>query len=328
MRAYHIFHSVFFIIVILISITITGSPVLSQTVSTDSFEKEITGKTIDGLMNVSSSIVKDSFVPVTHWQENDFLITFVPAYFQINRAYDDPEVKGRDLKGWATSLGSGYAYNKRLLFYGILAAQKIKGNLYGKMYKDPLPTVEADMNYRLFFFSPGTGFEILPGKWLSIPVYIGPFIQQYKLEVNLPREADSTGNSIEVNATGSGILYGLSGGFAISAKILDKVKITPYYLYIRSFNKPEADAEIIFTSSLPFPPSETQTESLNTENLNASMLGLSATLLSTSNISFSVSIGGYITSETGWYNEKFLNGLQMKSIVLAVTYTNSQPETE
>lgn len=328
-----LFHSLIILFFIAFFNNITNTRVYSQVISADIFEKEITGKTVDGLMNVSASIVKDSFVPMTHWNEKEYLITVVPAYFQINKAYDDPDVKGKDLKGWAAGIGGGYALNKRILFYGIFAVQNIKGKLSGKMYKDPIPVIEADMKYRLFSFTPGIGYEVLPGKWLSIPVFFGPSIQHYKLDVDLPRETEtiaSTTNSIEVNATGSGILYGLSGGFAISAKILDKLKITPYYLYMRSFNKPEANANITFTTTTTFPITMTQpesfTESLDTEKVNASMIGLSVTLVSTKNLSFSASVGGYITSETGWYNKKFLNGLQMKSIVLAVTYMNSQSE--
>ena len=331
MKMYRIIFPVIFIFFFSVfSIVIAYTSVFSQTL--DSYEKEVTGKTVDGLMNVSSSIVKDSFVPMTHWQEKEFLVTAVPAWFKINKAYDDPEVKGKDLTGWSAALGGGYALNKRLLVYGILAGQSIKGNLYGKMYRDPVPAVKAEMNYKTFFLAPGAGFELLPGKWLSIPVFLGPFIQHYKLNVDLPDETyydttTSTDTSIKISASGSGILYGVTGGFAVSARILDTLKITPYYLYMRSFNKPEAEADIEATASVTFPIpttyTDSATESLETENLNASMIGLTATLASSSNLSFSVSIGGYITSETGWYNEKFLNGLQMKSIVLGVTYTNS-----
>ncbi len=310
----------------IICLILVHTPAFTQTVSLESLEKETTGKTVDGLMNVSSSLIKDSFIPMTFWQEKEYLITFVPAYFQINQVYDDPEVRGEDLKGWAAGLGGGYAFNERLLFYGILAVQNFKGNISGKMYQDPLPVIEADISYRSVFFSPGAGYEILSNKWFSLPLYLGPFILHYNLDVEMPRESYLS-NSFEAKASGSGILYGLSGGFAVSFKILDKLKITPYYLYIRSLNKPEADADMTFTPPFPF-SATTATESLDTESINASMVGLSVTLVTTKNLSFSASIGGYITSETGWYNEKFLNGLEMKSIVFAVTYTNSNTKEE
>ncbi|MBN2040058.1 MAG: autotransporter outer membrane beta-barrel domain-containing protein [Spirochaetes bacterium] len=333
MKIYQIFFPVFiFFSLSVFFLIIPFSSAFSQTIDPHSYEKEITGRIVDGLMNISASTVKDSFVPMTHWRENEYLLTIVPAYCSINKAYDDPEVKGKDLKGWSAALGGGYALNKRLLLYGIAAGQSIKGNLYGKMYKDPIPAVEAEMGYRSLFLSPGAGFEFLPGKWLSIPVFFGPFIQHYKINTDssYSETVSYTETSIHVSTAGSGILYGVTGGFAASAKILNKLKITPYYLYMKSFNKPEADADIDVTTSVTLPTSitdtESSTESLATEYINASMIGLSATLVSTNNLSFSASVGGYITSETGWYNEKFLNGLQMKSIVLAVTYTNGISE--
>jgi hypothetical protein len=312
---------------LIIIVTTTNTPAFSQSVTSDSLKKETTEKTIDGMMNVSSSLIKDSFIPITFWQEKNYSITFVPAYFQINRIYDDPEVKGKDLKNWAAGLGGGYAFSEKLLFYGILAFQNIKGTLSGKMYEDPLPVIDVDTNYRSFFFSPGAGYKLFSSKWISLPLYFGPFIMHYKLDVEMPRES-SGGNSLEVSASGSEMVYGFSGGFAISFMILDKLKVTPYYLYMRSFNKPHADADITFTTSFPTTTTTKHTESLDTENLNSSMIGLSATMISSKNISVSASIGGYITSETSWYNEKFLNGLKMKSIVIAVTYTNSHSKEE
>jgi hypothetical protein len=314
----------FFLLVIIFSLH--GTDAFSQTVSYDSLEKEVTGKTVDGLMNVTSSLVKDSFIPMTFWQEKEYLMTFAPAYFQIPRVYDDPEVKGEELTGWAAGLGGGYAFDENLLFYGIAAFQNINGTFSGKFYEDPLPLIEADMNYRSIFFSPGAGYEVFSNKWLSLPLYFGPFLLYYSLDIDMPQES-SGGNSFEVSASGSGIMYGVSGGFAVSFMIYKKLKVTPYYLYLRSFNKPEADADITFTTSL-LPTTTTGTESLECENLNASMIGLSVTLISTKNLSFSASIGGYLSSETGWYNEKFLNGLQMKSILLAVTYTGNISKKE
>ncbi len=308
-------------------ITRAGTPGFSQTISADSLEKETTGKAVDGLMNVSSSLIKDTFVPLTFWQEKDYSLTFVPAYFRIERFYDDPRVEGKDAGGWAAALGGGYALNERLLVYGIAAYQDISGKLSGKMYRDPLPPVEPQMDFRTFFFSPGAGYELLSNKWLSLPLYLGPFIQHYSIDLDIPEES-SGGNSIDVNVSGSGLLYGFSGGLAVSIKVLNQLKITPYYIYMRSFNKPEADARIKISTSSPFPLTTGYSESLEVENLSGSMIGLSATLSSSRNLSFSLSIGGYLTSETGWYNEKFLNGLKMRSVVLAVTYTGSKTEAE
>jgi hypothetical protein len=50
------------------------------------------------------------------------------------------------------------------------------------------------------------------------------------------------------------------------------------------------------------------------------MLGLSLSLLATKNLTFSFSLGGMLTSATSFYNDAFLDGLDMVSVVFSVTY--------
>ncbi|HQG43449.1 MAG TPA: hypothetical protein PLE64_12135 [Spirochaetota bacterium] len=95
-------------------------------------------------------------------------------------------------------------------------------------------------------------------------------------------------------------------------------KITPYYLFSYSLNEPDATAKIVNT--IPLLPDSFEYD-LQTDNVKASMIGLSLTWLSSKSLSLSLSVGGWIRNETSRYNETFLNGLQMKSTVLVVSFS-------
>ena len=96
------------------------------------------------------------------------------------------------------------------------------------------------------------------------------------------------------------------------------VTITPYYLFSYSLNKPDATAKITNTTN-PMLPISIEYD-LSTENVKASLLGLALTWKSSKSVSLSLSLGGWIRNETSWYNKTFLNGLQMKSAIVVVSF--------
>jgi hypothetical protein len=55
------------------------------------------------------------------------------------------------------------------------------------------------------------------------------------------------------------------------------------------------------------------------------MLGLNITYVTDRSFSISISAGGYLSSSSGFYNDAFLDGLRMKSVVIAITYNGSAP---
>ncbi len=94
-------------------------------------------------------------------------------------------------------------------------------------------------------------------------------------------------------------------------------KITPYYLLSYSLNEPDATAKITNTM-LPVPIEY----NISTDNVRVSMVGLTLTLLTSKSVALSISLGGWIRNETSWYNKTFLNGLQMKSAIVVISFSN------
>jgi len=278
-------------------------------------ESTITEDAVQGIINVTSSIISDSFTPMTHYDKEDYVITLVPAYFKINKLFDDRDIQGEDLKGYAFGFGGGYAVNNRLMVYGIFTGLKINGEAYSKEF----PAYRADVEYGMFTLSAGIGFDLFEkGKW-SIPFYLGMCLQRYDAEIIPPQFAYMSVNA-KVNVTGQGLLYGPTAAIAVSREFFDLVRITPYLLMLWNINKPDLTAEARARLSFPAGTAK-RTYDLELESVKAQMLGLNITYISSDSFSVSLSAGGLLTSSTGCYNEKFLDGLNMMSIVLAVSYS-------
>ena len=300
-------------LVLLVLVILYSMPTFAE----DIVDTSIAEKGVDGIANVASSIIADSFVPMTHYNDEDLVVTLVPAYFDIQKAYDDPEVEGKDLTGYSAALGAGYALDDRWMLYGVLAHMNIKGDMEGKFYPDLAPATEYTLNtdYSLTALYGGMGFDLLgDNSTFSIPVYAGLFVERYDVSLSLPVES-VTGT--RVTADDTGYLYGGSLAVALSWKIMEMFKLTPYYLYSMSFNKPEITAK----ASMTVPFSYTASQTMTMDRVNTRMAGLALTWMTTDAFSVSISLGGWLTSATGWYNEKFLNGLEMKSIVVALSYS-------
>jgi len=284
----------------------------------EQWDSSVAEKGVDGIANVASSIIADSFVPMTHYNQGELTATLVPAYFDIQKAYDDPEVEGEELTGYSVGLGAGYALTDRWMLYGILAHMRIKGDMKGDFYPEVATSEEVTVgtDYSLTALYGGAGFDLLgDNSTFSIPVYAGLFVQRYDVSLSLPEEPIS---SIKPKADGSGFLTGGSISIAISMKIMEMFKVTPYYLYSRSFNKPEVEATV--DTPLP-PPFNNVSQTMKMDPVSAGMAGLALTWMTTDSFSISISMGGWLTSASKWYNDKFLNGLEMKSVVVALSYT-------
>ncbi|MFW5770054.1 MAG: outer membrane protein [Spirochaetota bacterium] len=281
------------------------------------WDSSVAEKGVNGIANVASSIIADSFVPMTHYNQGELTATLVPAYFDIQKAYDDPDVEGKDLTGYSLGLGAGYALTDRWMLYGILAHMRIKGDMTGNFYPEAAPSEEVTVgtDYSLTALYGGAGFDLLgDNSNFSIPVYAGLFVERYNASLSLPEEPVSA--SLKPKADGSGFLTGGSIAIAFSMKIMEMFKVTPYYLYSRSFNKPEINAKV----DLPF-PFGTVSQTMKMDPVSVGMAGLALTWMTTDAFSISISMGGWLTSASSWYNDRFLNGLEMKSVVVALSYT-------
>ncbi len=293
-----------------VAVAATGSIAFGQI----AWDSGLSGKAMKGVMNVTSSIISDSFVPMTHYSAGDLNLVAVPAYFTISRAFDDPDLRGDDLKGWAAALGAGYALDDRLMVYGILSALHIGGTIEARDYSN----YAFDVDYTLLAANAGAGYDLIPGgsTW-SVPVFAGVSLQRYRADVTLSPLNSGYADPLNVTIDGEGFLYAVTAGCAVSKTLFDLIRVTPYFLYIYGINRPELTAHATQYIS-PF--TYTADYNLTIDRVSSGMAGLAVTLLSSRHWSLSASVGGILTSSTGWYNRHFLDGLAMKSIVVAVSY--------
>jgi hypothetical protein len=276
-----------------------------------------TEKVIEGVENTATSIITDSFVPMTHYSESNWTVRVVPVGFRVDRAYDEPEIEGEDFYGWGGAVGGGYALTDQLMIYGIFDYVETEGDLKGRVYGDDFDELKTGVEYRTFYIASGAGYDLIKGgrKW-SIPVYAGLYTQYYDADLDLPMLVnDLPPYTIDGTVNGNGYLYGFSGGVALSYHFLDYVKITPYYLINIPFNESEFEAEINHSSY----PSQIN-EPVKPGKLNTSMLGLNISFDTNRSLSFSIGIGGMVFSQIDSYSRNYLDGLNIKSVAFAVSY--------
>lgn len=275
---------------------------------------ELTEDAVQGIENVTASIISDSFTPMTHYSKGDYVFSLVPAYFEVNRLFDESELEGDDLNGYALGFGGGYALSDRFMLYGIFAGLNMEGDIYSEEF----PDYKAGAEYSMYAFLAGLGFDIIDLSGWSVPLYLGLCVQRYDAEI-IPPSFSFSSLTAEVKVTGSGLLYGPTAGIAVSKELFSILRVTPYFLMLWNMNKPELTAEA--TARVPPFFEYKDKYKLEMEEVRTSMFGLNITYLSTESLSFSVSAGGLISSGTNYYNEKFLGGLDMMSIVIAISYS-------
>jgi hypothetical protein len=272
---------------------------------------------VAGAENATASVINDSFAPMTHYTEKNWTARFVPAVFRLDRAYDDPEIEGDDFHGWGAGAGAGYALSDQLMAYGIIGRTDAQGDLNGDFYGDAFGEQTVSLSFSTSYITTGMGYDFIKGKKkLSIPLYAGLYVQHYDADIDLPKATDPfSGITYDGTLSGKGYLYGFSGGLAVSYRLADKMKVTPYYLFSTSFNESEFDAEI--ENSL----SSTKTnEEIEPGKLTTQMLGLNISYDTSESLSFSLGIGGLLTSQFESYSKNYQDGLIISTIVIVVSY--------
>lgn len=268
----------------------------------------VTSKAVNGIASISSSIISDSFVPMTHYDEGEWTGTFVPAYFKITRAYDDPKLKGSGLDGFALGFGGGYALTDRFMAYTIFSYMGIEGGIQPAEGNYQGLTVKTD--YSLLNVNAGLGFDFLEGGKWSAPVFIGLGLQYFDVNLDFP-----VLSLLEAEAKGDGLIGSFNLGISASRMFYNYIRVTPYYLFMVGFNRPVIDVSA--TNNLGLPQ---QVQSVKMDTIIAGMLGVAISFVPTKALSISLSVGGLLTSSSQFYNRLFLDGTEMFSLVVAVTY--------
>ncbi len=287
--------------------------------ASDYINTSLTEKTVKGIENAATSIISDSFAPMTHYSKGNWTARVSPAYFEVKEIYDMPEAKGDDLKGYSGSMGGGYAFTDELMFYGIFNYISMDGKIEGAFYGDSYDRTSSDFKYDSLHLTAGIGYDIIPGsRYFSLPVYAGMFVHHYSTDLTFPEFTNTSPSfTLKGSLSGEGMLYGFSGGIAVSFRLAEIVKITPYYLFTMTMNEADADAEVRGTVlTLPY----SGKENITYGKIRASMIGLNIELYSEKNISLGLSVGGYLSSITPFIRDDLHNGLDIKSVVFVISY--------
>ena len=215
---------------------LSAAPLSSQSIN---FDTTLSEKAVKGISNISSSLIADSLTPMTHYEKGNWTISLIPAYFSVDRAFDDPDLRGDDLRGWAAGLGGGYAVTDSLMAYAIFSALKIEGTIEARDYNN----YTFDTEFSLYTMNAGLGYDLVSGRstW-SLPLYIGTSIQHYRADIDLSPVPGAYAAPMDVELSGDGFIYALTAGFAISKEFFGKVRLTPYFLYLYSFNSADIAA--------------------------------------------------------------------------------------
>ncbi len=294
---------------------------LAIPVSAQSYDAEVVDRAVDGIVSVANIVVSDTFAPMTHYRGGDWTATVVGAYINVERLYDDPEIKGDDLSGRGWGIGGGYELSTSFMCYAICSCMVFNGDITGTAY-DGLPGVSYVMNakYSLQSLFTGVGFDLLGGneRW-SMPVYAGFGVQRYEIYIDFPFSYVSTLPPVsyrhDADVSGNGYLFGFTLAAAFSGRVW-RLQITPYLLYYRTLNKPALEA--LVHQSAPFV--NDYTHEVETRSVSVLSPGLQISGIITPGLSVNLSVGGYIASKLGLFDNEMSHGLKANAVALGITY--------
>lgn len=283
------------------------------------YSSEYSDRAVRGIENISASIISDAFSPMTHYSEGNEIISVVPAYFTVERLMKDPDIECDNFNGKAFGAGYGRAMTDNFMMYVILAGMKMGGDLEYAAYGSQFGVINNRVDYSLLSVLGGGGCDLIDNEIFSMPVFFGVHMQYYSAEISSDPVTwtDMVTYNVDMKTSGSGLLYGISGGVAFSLKIPGNIKITPYFLYMRNFNKAELESSVTLENlGIEYK----NKFSFDTDPVSAGMTGISIGYESDSGFSFSIAMGSMLSSLAGKGSEASGNGVKMKSLVLIFSY--------
>jgi hypothetical protein len=298
---------------------------VSLAAQTFPYNSDLSEKAVNSIEDIAASLISDSFSPMTHFSTGDTVISAVPAYFSVDMLMKDPDIEGDNFTGTAFGAGAGHALTDNLMLYFAGSGMKMSGDLKYAGYGEQFGTVKNSADYTLISLLGGCGYDLISDDIFSIPVYFGANIQYYSAELKTETiswtDPSLTTYDVDMRTSGNGFLAVISGGIAVSAKIYNKFRITPYFLYIQNFNKTDITSEIDIQNNNPIFPGISQKHKLDIAPVSAGMAGLNIGWISESGFSVSVAMGSLLSSLTGYGSTASANGVEMKSIVMIFSYS-------
>jgi hypothetical protein len=305
--------------IVLVLLACLGADLHAQLTMEDLTVSEAMQKAADGITTVAEMIISDSFTPMTGFDEGDLTFIASPTLFRIEQAHEDPLVEGKDFGGWSAGVGAGRAFRGRWLMYGILSGMHMNGGLELQPYEVVSDRVEADASYTFISLNGGVGYELFEKSWLSVPVFFGPHLQFYSAEI-VPEEVDylTYTYTFTSTVTGSGLMFGVSGGIAAYVEVLGRFAFTPYVLGLANLTRPGFEADVTAQGSgLPI----FYTDSFDIDPTLGVLFGLDVGYRSRSGWTYSFALGDLIAYVFEYGNTLVKDGIRMRPLVLIVSYS-------
>lgn len=194
--------------------------------------------------NVAIEVIKQSFNPITHMEEGNSLYLVSPGIFKVEDLGLGMTLRAEDLQGITLGAGMGYVPWDRWLIYGIFTNFSARGTIKGE-WVNTMPDISADFSLDFQSLFLGGGYELIATPHLSLPVYGGIQLEHYRVDfggISIPFVGD-------VPISGSGFLWGFSGGAAVETR-WKFLSVSPYFIYMYNMNASEI-GYLSYTYGLP-----------------------------------------------------------------------------
>jgi len=245
------------------------------------FQAELAEKTYEQLELVSIEVIKQSFKPITDLKEGSSRFLLSPGVFRIEDVGLGMSIEAESMQGVTVGAGFGYAPADRWLVYGIFSNISTRGTLKGE-WVESFPDINADAALDFQSLFAGGGYEVLSSSYLSVPLYAGLQLEHYHLDVR-----GNVNNLVgDFSVTGSGFLWGFSGGMAVETR-WKFLSISPYFLYMYNVNSSRIESRMLGISY-----------DYNLPAYHGGTLGLNLGIKSNSNWSFGASLVNLIPGVT------------------------------
>lgn len=202
------------------------------------FQAELAQSAYEQLELVSVEVIKQSFKPITHMKEGSSLFLFSPGVFRIEDLGLGMSLSAESLEGITLGAGAAYVPSDRWLVYGIFSNISTRGTLSGE-WVESFPDIRANAALDFQTLFAGGGYEVLSTPYLSIPLYAGLQLEHYNLDIR-----GNVNNFLgDFSTTGSGFLWGFSGGMALETR-WKFLTLSPYFLYMYNVNSSSIESRL------------------------------------------------------------------------------------
>jgi len=262
----------------------------------------------------------DSFITPSHFVENQMRIVFIPSYYEVSTLQELPSgdiIKGDDFKCIGAAISFDYTINRDWLFYSIFTAIHAQGKAISRN-EDYRIMYVTDGSIKFTGVNAGFGYDLITGDNWSIPFFFGLTASYVKTDIKL---TPGSSNLPYWEMTSGAFIPGCAFRIAISRRIFNVFKITPYVNLTQNFTSMKVDAVVTKEGPNDFDDgsrsdySVGERDRLSVDRIDGPRpdIGINFVYESESSFTFGASISGYLNSYTfNVYNDIFYKSLEYR----------------